>query len=290
LNRGTVPIIARLRALQTAARPAPGGARTIAVLSDPDPLAALLREINETILGRTLTFESSGGTRLSLEVSGRRVLRLTTVHGLTGAEGCLAAPTLEDAHKDDLIQLLQGVAAPRHELRVTSTSMEWERAEVSVGLPVALLADLLLIDLNALAGDAASGPGSTPAAAPDPGPPAVPADAAAADGFLGRFAAAIGPGLMAWRIAGGSDDGISAGPGEMVAHLGLFLGDEADALQAQLNRVAHSPPAPVCLVLGASLLDGHGILCARSGDGLLLGLVDGAGAKALPAAWSAALA
>jgi hypothetical protein len=63
---------------------------------------------------------------------------------------CLGLEVLEDEHKDDLIKLLQAVAAPRHELRVTSGPIGRGGEQVSVGLPVALLADLVLIELNAL--------------------------------------------------------------------------------------------------------------------------------------------
>lgn len=94
MNRGTLPIVARLQALQAPARLAPGGARVVAEVGHPNPLAALLRAVNETMLSRSLTFESSMGTSLTLDVAGRRVLRLTGVSGISGAEACLAAPAL----------------------------------------------------------------------------------------------------------------------------------------------------------------------------------------------------
>ncbi|MCX7287189.1 MAG: hypothetical protein NTW20_06410 [Rhodobacterales bacterium] len=143
LNKGTVPIVARLKALQRPAHVAPGGARVIADFSDPNPMIALMREMNETILARSVRVESSSGMGLTLEVAGRRVLRLTEATGVSGAEACLAVPALEDEQKDDLIKVMQAVAAPRHELRVTTFPSNETGEGVSVGLPVALLADLL---------------------------------------------------------------------------------------------------------------------------------------------------
>lgn len=297
MNKGTLPIIARLQSLQSVANVAPGGARVIASLSDQSPLAALLREVNETMLGRALTFESSNGTNLTLEVSGRRVLRLTAANGLSGVESCLSAQTLEDEHKDDLIKLLQSVASPRCELRVSASRIAREREEVSIGLPVALLADLLLIDLNEL--NAATQSEPEPAPAPEVplvseaplSPPAPERETAVATGpLLGRFARGYGPTLVAWLIVGGEDDGSTDGPEEMVSHLQGFLEDEGEALSHQLDLVSTDPGTPVCIMLGATLAEGHSILCARSGEGFLLGVIEGDGTQTLMRAWSAALA
>ncbi|MBA3909784.1 MAG: hypothetical protein C0524_07810 [Rhodobacter sp.] len=301
MNKGTLPIIARLQSLQSAARVAPGGARVIASISDQSPLAALLREVNETMLGRALAFESSNGTSLTLEVSGRRVLRLTAANGLSGVDSCLSAQALEDEHKDDLIKLLQSVAAPRCELRVSASRIGREREEVSIGLPVALLADLLLIDLNLP--EAASEPGLEPEPPPELEPKALPRSkvrlppAASEPGpglatgpMLGRFARGCSPALIAWLIVGGEEDGTTDGPEEMISHLQGFLEVEGEALSLQLDQISTEPGTPVCIQLGATLTEGHSILCARSGEGFLLGVIEGDGTQTLMRAWAAALA
>jgi hypothetical protein len=311
LNRGTLPIVARLQSLQVQSRLASGGARVIADFHDPNPLAALLREVNETILARALMFESSGGASLTLEISGRRVLRLTSATGVSGAERCLAAPALEDEQKDDLIKLLQAVAAPKHELRVMSSPPEREIDGVSVGFPVALLADLCLIELNELSGSDEPEPEPEPESVPAPEPevfaepeaeatpepePSPPANAVELvhdpDGaaFLGRLAQDTGPALMAWLISGGAEDGRTEGPEEMVSHLQGFLEDELEALTRQLDLVSMVPAGPVCLVLGATLVSGHSILCARAGDGILVGVIEGDGTQTLLRAWNSASA
>ncbi len=260
MNKGTVPIVARLMALQRPAQVMPGGARVIANVSDPNPMTALMREMNETILARSMRIESSNGSGLTLEVAGRRVLRLTEATGVTGAEACLAAPALEDELKDALIKLMQAVAAPRHEMRVTTFPSNETGEGVSVGLPVALLADLLLIELNEgeLADLAAPRtieprPGRISAAraviatAPSPSAPeaevAVVVPLVSAGRNLGRFAVAMGPALSAWLIRGGNDDGSSEGPDEMVSHLRSFLEDEAEAVLHQLDLVSNLPGA-----------------------------------------------
>lgn len=305
MNKGTVPIVARLKALQRPAHVAPGGARVIAGFSDPNPMTALMREMNETILARSVRVESSSGMGLTLEVAGRRVLRLTEATGVSGAEACLAAPALEDEQKDDLIKLMQAVTAPRHELRVTTFPSNESGEGVSVGLPVALLADLLLIELNE--GELADvAPVRTPearsprvsAARPlidlasslsDPATEvAEAAPVAVAGRNLGRLALAMGPTLTAWLILGGEDDGRSEGPDEMVSHLRGFLQDEAEAILHQLDLVSNLPGAPVCSILGAALIEGHSVLCARSGQSLLLGVAEGDATAPLLAAWAEA--
>lgn len=282
MNRGTLPIVARLQSLQATSRILPGGARVIAEPTDRNPLAQLLRAANETMLGRSLRFDSSAGPSLTLDVSGRRVLRLTDAQGLPGADSCLGLEALEDEHKDDLIKLLQAVAAPRHELRVTSGPIGRGGEEVSVGLPVALLADLVLIELNA------TGPDEEPAEEPEVPAPALEEIAATGLGLSG-FAAAMGPSLIAWLIAGGAEDGQTDGPEEMVSHLQGFLADERDSLERQFDVLSNAPGDPICMTLGATLVEGHNIVCARIGPAILLGVVEGDATTATLGAWKAAL-
>lgn len=285
MNRGTLPILARLHSLQSDIRLLPGGARIIAEANDGNSLAQLLRTANETMLGRSLEFVSSAGPAITLDVAGRRVLRLTASHGIPGAESCLGVEVLEDEHKDDLIKILQAVAAPRHELWVTSGPIGRGGEEVSVGLPVALLADLLLIDLNQIgAGEAL--PAEEPVAMPVPESVAVQLSGR----NIADFAIGIGPSLVAWIIRGGEDDGRSDGVEEMVSHLQGFLEDEHEAVVRQLDLMSAQPGDAVCLMLGASLIEGHSILCARLSETLLLGIIEGDGAPAALAAWRSLIA
>ncbi len=284
MNRGTLPILARLQSLQTPAHAVAGGARVIADRHHPSPLTALLREVNETILGRALRFESDFGKSLTLEAAGRRVLRLTEAVGLPGAEACLAAEALEDENKDELITLMQAITTPGTELRVTISARGVAGEGVSVGLPVALLADLLLVDLN--------DPGEPDTAADAPADPDAMATGrpdAALSGqapSLDRFVAAMGDAMLSWVIRGGDADGTSGGADEMVSHLQGFLDDEAEAILRQLDLVSNLPGSPACLILGSALIDGQGVLCARSEGAVLLGLFDGNPVQHLIRAWA----
>lgn len=292
MNKALLPILARLHSLQVVARVTSEGERVVASRSDPTPITVILREINETILARELHFTSETGSSLTLEIAGRRILRLIAAQGLPGAEACLAAPALGDEHKDDLLKLLLALASPRQEIRVQSSAVKQATEGVSIGLPVALIADLLLVELNGLDAEVISD------AVPPPQAPAtttlaattVEATSTAGIGpLLGRFARANSSVLMAWLILGGEEDGTTDGPEEMVDHLRGFLTDEGSELDAQLSRISQSPAEPVCIALGASLVSGHSIICARAKSGTFLGLAEGNCTIGLMSAWSSAL-
>lgn len=292
MNKAVLPILARLQALQKPSQVAPGGARVIADLAHPNPLATLFRELNETILARSLLVESSGGSSLLFDVAGRRILRLREATGLPDGDGCLQAEMLEDEHKDDVVRLLRSLALPRHELRVTSRPLTGEGDGVSVGLPVTLIAELAGVELNEVAGPEPDPAIAAAPAAPDRPVPVVampePEPAAGAP-RLGRFAAELGPALAAWLIRGGAEDGQAQGHDEMLSHLQGFAEEEAASVLAQLDRVAAQPGDPVCLLVGATLVDGHSIVCARAEGGLLLGVIEGDSTPGLARAWAAAL-
>jgi hypothetical protein len=280
LNKATIPIIARLKALQTPAVFAADGGRVIADAGSANPVTALMRAMNETILGRALRFDGTGGASLTLEVSGRRVLRVTDARGLPGAEACLAVEVLEDEQKDDLIKLMQALAVPRQELRLTISARGVAGEGVSVGLPVALLADLMLVDLND------PGAGEAPDDTASAEEPAPEAQDLPTGRNLVRFAQALGPTLLSWVVRGGADDEATEGPEEMVTHLQGFLDDETEALHRQLDLITGVPGAAACAVLGTALIEGQGVLCARSGDAFLLALFDGSPSGALLQAWA----
>ncbi len=97
----------------------------------------------------------------------------------------------------------------------------------------------------------------------------------------------MGPALAAWLIQGGAENGRTGGAEEMVAHLSSWLEDEAEAVSRQLDMVSMVPAGPVCIVLGATLVDGHSIICARADGGVLLGVIEGDASQSLLKAWNA---
>ena len=270
-----LPIRSRLQVLQAASRFAPGGRRMIAAAEGGNPLAALLREVNETILGRSLQFEADGKASLTMDVAGRRILRVTDASGVEGAESCLGVKVLSEANRDDLAGLLVAFAGGKTALSVLAKPPERGGEGMSVGLPVALLADVLGVDLNQTAEDDRAKAEAAP-------PPTEQL------GFVSTIVAEMGEGLLAWLVQAGTADPQSGGLDEMVQHLQGFLDDEYEALAKQLDQVALSPDDPVCTVLGTSLLAGHSILCVRAEGEVLLGVVAGDAAGTVLRAWNAA--
>ena len=267
----------RLRALQAVSLFAAGGRRILAAGSGLGPLAALLREVNETILARSLQFEGGDGAMLALDVAGRRVLRVTAAKDVPGAEALLAVPVLSDNHKDDLCRLLQGFCALSPDLQIAAAPVSRSAEGMTVGLPVSRLAEALGVDLNLDEPE----PEAEAAALMD-----VPG------GFFERFTAQMGAGLMAWilrRDAAADPAGdTQAGPEEMVEHLQSFLDDELEAVLAQLDRVARTPGDPVCAVVSADLTQGHSLLCLRAEGAVLVGVISGEAAGSVLQAWNAA--
>jgi hypothetical protein len=52
--------------------------------------------------------------------------------------------------------------------------------------------------------------------------------------------------------------------------------------------MATDPGSSICVILGATLVEGHSVLCARSATGIMLGLIDGDGTKSALSAWNSA--
>ena len=56
-----------------------------------------------------------------------------------------------------------------------------------------------------------------------------------------------------------------------------------------LGISAGASTGAVCVMMGASLIEGHSILCARMQGGLLLGVIEGEGTRAALRAWRRAM-
>ena len=233
---------------------------------------ALLCEINETVLARSLRFETDSGACLALDVAGRRVLRLTAATGVDGVADLLAAVALQDNHLDAVVRAVHTLTATAQELRVATAALDRLVEGVSIGLPVARLADALSIDLNAV----------------EPVPtPGLPTPGLATD-FIQSMIGHLGETLVAWLIHGGEADGRRGGAEDMFSPLEAFLEDEREPLLRQLDQLTLSPSDPVCTVLGSHHVAGHSILCLRSEGALLVGVLAGDGASAALMAWNAA--
>lgn len=121
-------------------------------LSESDTRAlttALLRDIDETILPRRVEVVTNAGQRFSLEIAGRRLLRLV----VAGSGGSVGQP-------DDPIEAAKALAAElkRALLRSTEITLQSFRMDdtedrMDVGCSAVALAAALGLDLEGLAGE-----------------------------------------------------------------------------------------------------------------------------------------
>ena len=136
-------LLLRLQALGTPDRTAPDGQR---LLSDPDPMAAIGREIDETVLPRTLMFENDRGQRLGLEVASRRILSLAAL------DAALALPLppdlpghaffdADDPLCDDLFRALAAFCAGTRQVRVRSYLSTESGSFSNIGVPLGALVE-----------------------------------------------------------------------------------------------------------------------------------------------------
>lgn len=128
-----------------------GGARVISNGILPPPLAAILDEIDTTILRRKLTFRV-GDSALSFVVAGRRLLTLESATD----DLAEANPPVGAALSHDDTAMFEAVAAALTLLVREDRSVLVESAPVAdsggrtdIGIPVDRLAELLEVDLSA---------------------------------------------------------------------------------------------------------------------------------------------
>jgi len=121
-------------------------------ISDPDPRAlsaALLRDIDETILPRHVRVSANSGRSFTLDIAGRRLLRLV-VPGHSAPVG----------HPDDPVALAQAIAADLQravahatELTLQTYRMDSAQDRSDVGCSAKGLADAMGLDLGTIAGE-----------------------------------------------------------------------------------------------------------------------------------------
>ncbi|NJM84274.1 MAG: hypothetical protein HC844_19130 [Tabrizicola sp.] len=280
-----LPLQMRLHALETASLFTAGGRRIIADAASGVQLAAVLHELNETVLGRTLHIDNDGGKSFAVEVAGRRVLRVTSVEAVADPFDWSGVDALDESHRDELIRLIAAVASPGAEVRVAisalSVANDGSSKGLNVGVPVAALAEAVKVDLN-----------SPPTAAePVEAPIEEPVDEDAAvgeTGFLDRMVSGLGPILVAWIARAPETEDRLFGPEEMVSHLAEFLDDEGEALVEQMDKLSPGKADPLCHVLGATMVEGHCVISLRADGAVLLGVIEGDATAGLLQAWNAA--
>ncbi len=233
------------------------GARIIVSQGGALQIAAVLHEINQTILGRRLEFSSPDGRKLVLSVLGRRILRLDDVKNALHAVG------LSTDHTQDIAQIIRDFVAPLTEVRVTSSPLASNDAGLDIGLHVAELATLLDVNLSN----------------PVPQKPS---------GFLTKIVTSLGQKISAWILhdVGGADQ--RHGPDAAVTRLRGLMNDSLDDLVAQLASIEPDIDLPALLVVGPSGPVGYATVFARADNQFLLGILNGASATDLQHAWAQA--
>ncbi|MGB5871970.1 MAG: hypothetical protein WBH04_17405 [Albidovulum sp.] len=127
------------------------GARVLSNGKSPTPLAALLDEVDNTVLKRDLTFRLADSL-LSMTVAGRRVLTLVAAsQDLSDAQALIALPLSHDEPEGftALTAVLQQFTGQKDSLTVESAHSANTGSPTSIGIPVSRLAEALGLDLDA---------------------------------------------------------------------------------------------------------------------------------------------
>jgi hypothetical protein len=114
----------------------------------PPPPAALLAEVDTTILKRELVFHA-GDRRLSALVAGRRILQLTSASpDLTSATAIVGQPLSPDdaVACEALAEALLALCGGEPVLMVESSQPEGSMAAASVGISGETLAEMMMVD------------------------------------------------------------------------------------------------------------------------------------------------
>jgi len=143
-------LVRKLSALSTSATTLKDGNRVLSNGTWPQPLRAILSEIDDTVLKRKLTF-ISGANHISVVASGRRLLAVVEVseNFATGSE--LVGQALSSTRTDlvnSVAVLLTELAQRDGNLLVTAGSTELLDSQTEGGVPILMLADALGIDVD----------------------------------------------------------------------------------------------------------------------------------------------
>ncbi len=148
-NRGLIGKLLKLGAAEATDR---DGWRRIGRPLDRDPLAAVLREIDETQLPRKLSFRNDQGQELRVEAGNRRLRRIVSasVAG-SGPAGALLGQQLvhaSDIDIDAIGDLLRAFQPGDREVWVHSEQLPQEGDRAQTGVAAAALAGAFSVDLD----------------------------------------------------------------------------------------------------------------------------------------------
>ncbi len=236
----------KLAKLGHATGQAQGRVRLLETAGHQDMLVAILREIDETILGRLLTFESHDGQTVGMEVANRRILRFIQLP--SDVEGALIDQPLEGADGPEagafhrtLVALLKDFGP----LQVRSTKMSRATDPSEIGCSADALA--LAWELGPLYGAVEPVHASAPALEPEPTPSPEPEPAPEPD----EFAAFCQSRAIAWVVFRGSECCGQSGPDDMVAIATEIAGQKLAKLDKAFAGVGALGQKPRCMIFGS---------------------------------------
>ncbi len=245
-------LVRRLRRLAEPARFAADGRR---IISKPgvDPLAAMVAEIDETILPRRLEFRAGGATLACIARSGR-LLELVALPAAAAAAGPVSLDGLDKAGMATLRQSFAALAAAAGEVTVGSFPLDDGPAPGSYGTAATALAAAWGLDLDA-----------------------APAVRAPLDTLFG----ACGPVAAAWSRLSAGRIAAAGGPPEAQRQLAEVAADAPEAGRP----VGESPR---CLVLGGEDRSAALVIAEDGGERLLM-LMQSRDLSRVAAAWRQAV-
>lgn len=234
------------------ATPESGDGRELPLGEGPGegPLAAVLTEVDETLLARRLRFRDEEGRSFALDVYGRRLLSLAPPLPAE-ADRTLEGRPLEEDDTPALRAALEALTRGAARMWVTADSLPEARDPARLGLAGERLAEAWGLVL---------GGGLPP-------PPAA---------ALDRIVERAGPAALAWvRTGAGAGRG---GDGAAVARLEAYLSDEGQGFRPATGD-------PHCTVLGRQDQDGALAVLAETAEAALMLLVRPADLPGVIAAW-----
>lgn len=248
----SVDLLARLNALQKEPQFNSAGRRIIASGKPADNAIAILNEIDQTILARQLSFTTSSGDVLTLDVVGRRALRV-----VAGSEVVEAGKYLtESDNLDNFLQMLLGFGHEAKEISVISNEPSEGLDSSIVGLAAARMMKRIR-DIEY---------------APESG--------SLAQKILNRI-----PDADIWLIVRGEDAGDSFGDSDLVEALRDFTSGQLESIDSHLDSLAQSPDAAVATIIGNLSGEGKVMLCLRTKEQLAFAILPTGSVSATMQAW-----
>ena len=204
------------------------GGRVISRRGTPLPIVAILQEIDDTVLNRTLTF-TAGQSRVAVVAGGRRLQGLTfATEDIEGADGVVGHVLTAD--NPDLLQevarIFRAIGRRNPTLTVRSSSPDELGGQTDAGLGCEALTTAWQIDLSAQ----------------PPGPMA---------GFLEHCGRAISASIQV--VNGAATE--TAGPDAVIASLKTVLDNQVPDFVAERVRLDPAQKNPTLVCIGSVLAD-----------------------------------